>query len=475
MTSIGCGVGPTFLTGCQSRGGGFHEPERDLSVDAESDIVVAGGGPAGVACAVAAARGGRKVTLLEARHCLGGVWTGGLLAYVFDFNKSEIGWEIIRRLDDLGARRIDRPPPGEVGHQNGKERPKDYDLAQDWAYEPEYMKLVCEEMCAEAGVRVLLGQTVVAAYRDATGRNVDVVVTESKSGRRAWRARQFVDCTGDGDLAALAGCGFDLGRTPDGFGQPATLNALVVVKDAEAIAPYVSNDPAMWSYVPMPGSDDGQHTSNHHAATLRILADMRKAGVEPSYGTPTLFRVHGNLLMFMVNHEYKTRLDDAAAISAATLRARKEIHRLAAALAKLGGPWEDFRVAYSAEALAQRDARRIHGRYTVTVDDVAAGSTFPDAVTTSRFGIDVHPQDADENRKFAGGYDLGRTFRPFQIPLRSCRAKDADNVYMAGRDISGDFIAHASYRVTGSAVALGEGVGRALSNSGASRVRKNNA
>lgn len=462
VTAAGCGIGGAASSCSGAREGFFVEPDREIPLDDTADVVVAGGGPAGVACAVTAARGGLKTVLLESRHCLGGVWTGGLLAYVFDFDKSDVGWEIIRRLDELGARRIDRPPPGEGGHQNGPIRPKEYNLAQDWAYEPEYMKIVCEEMCAEAGVRVLLGHSVASAYRTASGRDIDTVVTESKSGRRAWRARRYVDCTGDGDLAFFAGCGFDIGRTADGTGQPSSLNALVVVKDASAITPYVSNEPAMWSYTPWPGATDGRRTTNHHAATLRILADMRRSGVEPSYGTPTLFRVHSNLLMFMVNHEYATRLDDAEAISSATMRARSEIHRLAAALAKLSGPWEGFRVAYTAEALAHRDARRIHGRYTLTEDDVAAGAKFPDAVTVSRFGIDVHPKDAEENRKFAGGYDLGRTFHPFEIPLRACRAKDVDNLYMAGRNISGDFISHASYRVTGSAVAMGEGVGRAL-------------
>ena len=105
------------------------------------------------------------------------------------------------------------------------------------------------------------------------------------------------------------------------------------------------------------------------------------------------------------------------------------------------------------------------GRYTITADDVAAGRTFEDAIATSTFGIDVHATTFAANKKLAAGTPKGVRFRPFQIPLRACRAKDVDNVYMAGRDISGDFIAHASYRVTGSSVALGEGVGRALSKS----------
>ena len=86
----------------------FAEPPREIPVDSWADVIVVGGGPAGVSAAVAAARGGKKVRLLELQGCLGGIWTAGLLTYIFDFNKSDIGWEIIRRLGAYGARAVDR-------------------------------------------------------------------------------------------------------------------------------------------------------------------------------------------------------------------------------------------------------------------------------------------------------------------------------------------------------------------------------
>ena len=454
-TSLAAGA----LAGCRTAdtcaGGVFAEPPREIPVDGWADVIVVGGGPAGVSAAVAAARGGKKVRLLELQGCLGGVWTAGLLTYIFDFNKSEIGWEIIRRLDAYGARAVDRP--GDDGMRFYRDG-----IDKDWVYAPEYMKAVCEDMCAEAGVRVTLQCPVVAAYRDASGRNIETVVTESKSGRRAWRARTFIDCSGDGDLGALAGCGFDIGFGAAGWGQPATLNALAVVDDGDALAAndFVSNEPAMWTRHVNP--ETGKPSSHHIVASHKLKAELHRAGLEPSYGDPTLFRIHRNLFCFMANHEYKLRLDDAQAISDATIRARKEVLALAAGLAKLGGPWKGFRIAATAEQIGHRDARRIHGRYTVTRDDVTAGAKFPDAVTTSRFGIDIHGLDKKANDVRAAGQNFGVKFRPFQIPLRACRAKDLDNLYMAGRCISGDFYAHASYRVTGSSVAIGEAVGKAI-------------
>ena len=420
--------------------GRFREAPRDLPVAEDADLIVAGGGPAGIAAAVTAARLGRRVRLFELHGALGGIWTTGLLSCVIDFGRGDLTKEITARLDRLDARHRKRPQAM---------------LDRNYLYEPEYMKIVLEDLCTEAGVKFTYHSPVVAAYRDASGRNLGTIVTESKSGRRAWRARTYLDCTGDGDLAALAGCGFDLGGGNGDADQPASLMALVHLDNDAAVAPFSASHPG--HYLP-----DGQLRFGK-TGKAALYAELVAAGAEPSYADPTLFRLGEGLYALMANHEYGVKLDDAEAVTAATVRARKEIFGLTEALRRHHPDvWKGLRVIATAEQLGHRAARRIHGRYTLTLDDLRAGRSFPDAVSSCGFGVDIHAVSRADNRIRAAGFGNIRIKVPYQIPFGCCRAKDLDNLYMAGRCISGDFAPQASYRVTGPAVEMAEGVVRRL-------------
>ena len=124
----------------------------------------------------------------------------------------------------------------------------------------------------------------------------------------------------------------------------------------------------------------------------------------------------------------------------------------------LGGVWDGIQVAATAEQIGVRDGRRIHGRYTVTKDDLAKGAKQEDSVAHVTFGVDIHAADQETNRTKPIAHSDFK-FHPYDIPLRALIAKDVDGLMLAGRCISGDFIAHASYRVTGNAVAMGEAAG----------------
>lgn len=400
--------------------GSFAEAARELPLNTDAEVIVCGAGPAGVSAAIAAARAGAKVRLLEAHGALGGVWTNSLLGYLLDFDKPGFNQELVRRLRERDA------ICGEG--------------MDGLSYQPEEMKVLLEELCGAAGVKLQLHTRVTAAHCE--GRTLRTVVTESKSGRQAWTAPVFIDTTGDGDLGALAGCGFEIGKDRSCPCQPMTMYALLMVQDVSLLADLV-----------YPVGENGRHLGPK--AFLDVLS---RAGVTPSYGSACIFPIHGNLILLMANHEYGVDATDAAQVTAATIRARGELHRIVRALRKLGGPWKGVQIVATPEQIGIRDGRRIKGRYFMTKEDLVAGARQDDAVVRATFPVDIHALTAEDNKKAA--YDnAGVRAKPYDIPLRALIAHDRDGLMMAGRCISGDFIAHASYRVTGNAVAMGEAAG----------------
>lgn len=399
----------------------YREPQRDVPIVERADVLVAGGGPAGVAAALAAARRGAKTRLLEANGCLGGTWTAGLLSWILDSaNKRGVIKEIIAELDKRGA--IAR-------------------YGSDIGYDVETMKLVLEELCLAAGVAVQLHTRVVAAHVDS-GR-LALAITESKTGRQAWAAGAFVDATGDGDLAARAGCTFDYGREGTGQAQPMSMICLVTGLVPDAVAPFVR------------GLAEPKGERNPKG---RLKAEMEKAGISPSYAQPTIFYIRDSLFYMMANHEYGVAGTNAAQLTEATIRGRAEVHALVNALRSLGAPWKDMRIVATAEHIGVREGRRVRGLYQVTADDLANGARHDDAVCRVNFPVDVHSTDPKLDKGIARERVRAK---PYDIPFRSLVAKDVQGLLLAGRCISGDFIAHSSYRVTGNAVAMGEAAGAA--------------
>ena len=396
----------------------YREQAREIPIVEESDVVICGAGPAGVAAATAAAHSGSSVRLLEMHGCLGGMWTSGLITWVIDAN-AKLGFvqEVAARLDARSAR---------------------YSRGRDWAYDAEVMKLVLQEMCDEAGVRVQYHTRVVAAsVQEGRAR---LALTESPSGREAWAGQVLVDATGNGDLCAQAGCGYDLGREGTGELQPMTLLVVLSGLDKQEA----------WDYISHP--DEG-----HQEAKRQLTEAIQHAGVEPSYHGQTLFHLGGDLYSLSGNHQYGYSGLRAADQTRATIAARAEMHRIVDALRASGGMWRHLRLVASAEQIGIRDGRRIHGRYTVGRDDLLRGATHEDAIARVTVGIDVHTPDPGQNKAYSPE-NRTRTL-PYDLPLRACIARDVDGLLMAGRCVSGDFMAHSSYRMTATAASLGQGAG----------------
>ncbi|EIP98170.1 flavoprotein involved in thiazole biosynthesis [Opitutaceae bacterium TAV1] len=397
----------------------IHEPARDIPVARETDILVCGGGPAGIAAAFTAARAGARVLLLERHPFLGGVWTAGALTILIDTEKKPgLNRELRQRLEARDAATYCKQWP-------------------EWTvYGIEAMKGLLDEMAEETGIDVQLCTQVTAVARE--GSRVTGVFTESKSGREFIRARIVIDTTGDGDVCARAGCPFEHGRPGDGKTQPMTLYGRI-------------------------GGYRGTGAARHHP----MLGIARKAGFPISYEGVTLFPQpdQPGVFMLMATHLWGSGID-VRNLTRAELQGRREIRQLVHILKTQGDDdWKDIYLIDTGPFLGVREARRILGRYYLTHDDLQAGRRFDDGICHVRFNVDIHHPDPEEGKNL---YHL--PMQPYDIPYRCLLPRDIDNLMMAGRCISGDHIAHSSYRVTGDAIATGEAAGLAAAIAVESRI-----
>ena len=428
-------------------------PAQEVPVVKETDVIVCGGGPAGIGAALAAARSGAKTVLIEGQGCLGGVWTTGCLSWILD-NRDKPGLlvELIEACEKRGIVVMQgNPSTGVSALSEG--------VPHAFGIDVEKMKLLLEEMCIEAGIDIRLYTRISSAL--VNEQTITHVITESKSGAEAWSAKQFIDCTGDGDLGARAGCQFTYGReetaNPHNEAQPMSLLTIVDGLKADEIERYHRFHQNMEKY----NSEDSY--SGLAAGKHRFREQMEKAGAPPSYSKPTMFKMTDSVWTMMLNHEYGKCGFDAQDLTDATIHARAEINHGIDALRKTGGVFKDIHLTATANHIGVREGRRIKGRYTVTSNDVVQGVRHEDAVCRVHFGIDVHSTNPKNNK---GIHVHGLKAQPYDIPLRALIAQDVDNLFMAGRCISGDFMAHSSYRVTGNAVALGQAAGTAAAIAG---------
>lgn len=282
------------------------ESERMIPVMGEYDVIISGAGPAGVSAAIEAGRNGARTLLAEVHGCLGGVWTSGLLTWILDqANKSGL----IREMEHSLVSRYGVNSEIDTGHV--------------LSFDPEIMKLLLEELCLEAGVEILFHTRVVASVKNENS-CLTHIVTESKSGREAWKGKVFIDATGDGDLAALSGCGYDFGREGDKAIQPFSLLALITGVNFDEIREF-----SRWA------GDTGSKSKK------RLLEEIKNGGLIPSYMSPSIHPIRKDLFKFMTNHEYGFSPLNAADVTRATLQARKEIHEIVNALKLNGGVWKN--------------------------------------------------------------------------------------------------------------------------------------
>jgi glycine/D-amino acid oxidase-like deaminating enzyme len=421
-------------------------PPRQAALAAETDVLVVGGGPAGLGAALGAADAGAGVILVERYGFLGGNATAALVMPLMSFHTQRAAFE---RADGAKLFPTDHGP-GEPVVAGALARLLSRLIATGGAitpgpetgyvvpFDPELLKLAALELLDEAGVRLLFHAFASGVLADGPLRGV---VFETKSGPIVIRARAVVDCTGDGDVAAAAGARFEVGRETDGLVQPMTLMFRMVEFDRAGFEAYVREHPDQWRGV------HGLWDLISRAAAAGEL-DLPREDIL-FFGTPHAREVSVN----------STRVTgvlgtDVFDWSYAEWRSRAQLRQIVRFLQRRVPGFERAYCAQSGVHAGVRETRRIRGDYRLTADDVLSARQFDDVIARGSYPVDIH------NPKGSGTI-LKRLpdGAAYDIPLRCLLPQGIDNLVVAGRCLSGSHEAHSSYRVMPIAMATGQAAG----------------
>jgi hypothetical protein len=430
----------------------YAEPARDIPVIADVDVLVVGGGPAGVGAAVGAAQTGASVFLVEEMGALGGMWTQGLVITLAGYN-SWLQPHRVRVVDGVGGDWLRRATAvgGAVDHDG-------WVLSTD----PEKMKLVADELLEESGVEFLLH--VLATYPILGGDTVRGCVVETREGRQAIRATVTVDATGNGDILARAGADWVQGDTLQPMTLPMYVSNVRTVPDVDAA------EPARIRIGPEPGPLDeaGMDDSNAGRQDVVIdrpaMRDARARGELPAFGGPWF----GGLEKDVVWVNAVRIVGDATNnrdVTRAEVQGRREAHALFAYLREHVPGFEAARLQQTAPTIGIRETRRLLGFATLVGDDIRAGRQPPDSIALGAWPIDVHPVDGPV------GSHVMYVPEPYGIPYGTLLPRATDGLIAAGRCISVDREALGSVRVGATCTATGHAAGTAAALSALADVR----
>lgn len=407
----------------------------------DCDVLVVGGGPAGLSAAVCSARHGAKTILAERNGYLGGMATAGLIGPFMTATTPDGKVQLIRGFFDEFVRRMEakggaiHPMKAEIGsfssYRDGGHRGMT-------TFQPECFKITAEEVCAEAGVELLYHLLFVKA--ETCEGKITAAYFATKDGIWKVTAKNYIDCTGDADVAFSAGVPTVFG---DGQGdiQASSLFFRIRGVDKEAMdkhnAECLANGDKRYQFY----QDE--------------ILKAREEGEFPIWRQKVEMyeTLDGHWLINMAQNDGVDGRDPKQ-VTDAEIEGRKQAEIIVKFLRKYVKGCENCELLVSADQLGVRESRRIVGEYTTTTEDVVNSVKYPDPIFCCASHIDIH-------RKGYVEYVTRKTEDPYYIPYRSLLPKGIDNLIVAGRCAAAERPVMAAIRVMPPCFAMGQGAGTA--------------
>ncbi|PVZ83941.1 pyridine nucleotide-disulfide oxidoreductase [Serratia sp. S1B] len=420
----------------------YTEPAKQLPIFIETDVLVVGGGPSGIAAALSAARAGAKTVLMERFGCFGGmITTAGV--------ESVAWWRHKNTMESGGlAKEIE-----ETAKAMGATTPEPQSISQ--AINAERFKIVADQMLEDAGVERLLHITAVGVIKE--GNQLNGIITESKSGRQAILAKVIIDCTGDADIAAFAGAPFvqpdkDSVMSVTTVFSCSNVNKTRFMADIEATKPKYGDwgrdeENKNWSY------EIHESCKEMFSPYLgKVFAKGKKAGLVPkevtlggSWSTVTEF---GDANYMNVVSIPKIDCTDVLDLTRAEIDGRKQALYAIETLRQFQPGFEKATLKNFGMTVGVRESRHIIGRTRLTENDICHQGRYPDS-------IGIFPEFIDGN----GQLKLPLQPHYFHVPFGCMVPQGVENLLVCGRAIDADKFAYATIRNMGCCFVTGEGAG----------------
>ena len=436
LTAAGSSLGAITAAPSAAAKTGGHQPgvvsipERTVPVLAEADVLVCGGGTAGITAACSAARHGAKVILVERWPCVGGMATAAL---VNGWHRSDRTKMVIYGLVEEAAGRARKL--GKIDQVANF--PKAFET--HW-FDTVGMKVVYQDMLDESGVRTFC--YLAAGEPILEGGRIRGVLVDAKEGQRAILARIVIDATGDGDVAAKAGVPFEYGRAEDGLVQGMTMMFRLSGLDPATIRAHPEEAERVFLLMKKL-RDEGKFPQFLEVAAHSYLRSPRPPDV--SYN---MCPVAGNPL-----HEEE--------LSRLTAQARRQVHQYVDLWRKEMPGFERAKVEQTGFSLGIRESRRIRGLKTLDGQMVVKAVKHADAIGHGVWMIDIHDPQGTGHTTWSDQKPETMTpvGRSYHIPLGMCLNRTLPNLAVVGRCASSTHEGHSSVRVQTHCMVMGQGVG----------------